>query len=79
MSDRLKKSPDGGNVRRRPWDEAGMSRTTWYRHGQPTADYRDFYRQEARARMMGASKRSVQRISFSKHVREAGRKKAEEA
>jgi hypothetical protein len=45
----LKKSPNGDEVRR-PWEELGMSRATWYRHGKPATDNRDFYRQAARAK-----------------------------
>ena len=44
----------------RPWEEFGMSRATWYRHGKPTEKPKR-YTQADIAKVTGVSIRTVQR------------------
>jgi hypothetical protein len=63
----LRNPPIDGNMRQqKPWEALGMSRATYYRHGKPAADNRDFFCQAARARMVSASTRTIQREDFIK-------------
>jgi uncharacterized protein YoaH (UPF0181 family) len=57
----------------KPWEMAGMSRATWYRHGKPTEKPKR-YSQADVAEILGVSVRTVQRDLASK--RKQNRQKA---
>lgn len=52
-------SPNGGPMRK-PWEEIGVSRATWYRRGKPTTKPSKITQAQA-AKLMNVSVRSVQR------------------
>ena len=60
--DRPKTLPDGSIVRQTPWDAAGMSRASWYRHGKPEVRPKRQTRAEL-ARSIGISVRTVYRAA----------------
>jgi uncharacterized protein YoaH (UPF0181 family) len=57
---------------RDPWETAGMSRASWYRHGKPTKKPTRFTQKEI-AEILGVSLRTAQRDAA--RIREDKRKK----